>query len=73
MRFLLFMAAALVATLPSVGIARVYLARRQIALVGEETTVQKFMQVAPVPFRAALITLNFVIFGAFLWLGWRFT
>jgi len=61
LRILVFLVAAVVATLPSALIARIYLRRRQIDVPADQT-VSKFMEVAPTPVKAGLITLNFVNF-----------
>lgn len=64
MLYVLFAAVlAMVATLPSVLIAKIWLQRQGIQIAEGESTVPKFMEVAPTPIKAGLIALNFVNFS----------
>ncbi|MEZ4336970.1 MAG: hypothetical protein R3B82_10110 [Sandaracinaceae bacterium] len=68
MRILLFLGTALLATLPSVLVARIWLKRKGID--PGANTVQTFMANAPTPLKAGLITMNFVNFAILCGLGW---
>ena len=60
-RMVILLVAAVVATLPSALLARLYLHRKGIE-VGEGGTVGTFMKVAPGPAKFGLVALNFVNF-----------
>lgn len=60
-RLVLFLGMALVATLPGIGVAALYLRSKGIAAT--EGVPRTFMKTAPLWLRAAVITLNLVMFG----------
>ena len=64
----LFIAAAFVATIPGMLIARLYLVRCGVEIDPEKGTVPVFLEVAPTPVKAAVISLNLIVFLA-IWIG----
>jgi hypothetical protein len=54
------------ATVPSMLIAKLYLRSKRIEVASQDT-IRKFMEVAPLGLKAVLITLNFTLFGAAMW------
>lgn len=68
MRIVLILGTALLATLPSILIAKIWLRRKGID--PGSNTVQTFMDHAPTPLKAGLIAMNFVNFTILCGLGW---
>jgi len=68
MQLWLFIGAAFVATIPGMLVARLYLVRRGVAIDPDKGTVPVFLEVAPMPVKAAVISLNIVVFMV-IWIG----
>ncbi len=70
LRIALFFAVAMIATLPGAGIASLYLRKRGIP-VGEGV-IPTFLKEAPPAVRAAVLGLNFLVFGLLMTALWLF-
>ncbi len=71
LRIALFFAVAMIATLPGAGVASLYLRKRGIP--AGEGVVPTFLKEAPPAVRAAVLGLNFLVFGLLMTALWFFT
>ena len=70
LRIALFFAVAMIAALPGAGIASLYLRKRGIP--AGEGVIPTFLKEAPPAVRAAVLGLNFLVFGLLMTALWLF-